>query len=103
MRAKKASRPLPSAKFEIWPPLCAWLSRETQPGRGKGKGENEMHTPGPWTLDIFGDDKPRGISGEDGLTIAIFDDRVIPSIANARLIASAPALLEACRKIDAIG
>lgn len=51
------------------------------------------HTPGPWTLDLTG----KGLRGADGH--AVFDDYADRSnaetLANARLIASAPDLLAA--------
>lgn len=56
------------------------------------------HTPGPWTVNGFG--------GEfvviarllpDGVAVSAHTSKRIDEIANARLIAAAPDLLEACR------
>ena len=58
--------------------------------------ENQKHTPGPWRYEY----EP-GYCGEliapDGMTIAAFDDEPRPN--DARLIAAAPELLEALRRI----
>lgn len=62
------------------------------------------HTPGPWTVDIDGEFEGFiNVYGGDSLEILVkgtlSDERSDDeSIANARLIAAAPDLLEACKR-----
>jgi len=54
------------------------------------------HTPGPWKTDQFGD-----IETEGGIAIATTELLTVRDMANARLIAAAPELLEALYDVDA--
>jgi len=56
------------------------------------------HTPGPWIV-MLSEDKPYAIlpAGRHG-TICQFSDVYMDQEANARLIAAAPDLLEACEE-----
>ncbi len=60
------------------------------------------HTPGPWSDMVFGDGC--SVYGADGLHVAMTHGRDGngEEVANARLIASAPALLEALRAFVAL-
>lgn len=54
------------------------------------------HTPGPWKVDPKHDEH---VITEDSLTVASMDIFRPDALANARLIAAAPELLEAARAI----
>lgn len=55
------------------------------------------HTPGPWTVKIFPD---KAIVSAPRETITCFDEQPVSDItaANARLIAAAPAMLQALKE-----
>jgi hypothetical protein len=59
------------------------------------------HTPGPWIMTIINAQRQFEIHAEDGTLVALATpvDRhgVFKTQANARLIAAAPELLEACK------
>ena len=62
------------------------------------------HTPGPWTANGADVAKPYYINGPDGEVIVNGSNEEYGVIgrANARLIAAAPELLEACMTADSI-
>ena len=61
---------------------------------------NEKHAPGPWGIGRFGNSRYSGwtvqVPGEPYLHVVNHSDR---SEANARLIAAAPELLAACKRM----
>jgi len=68
--------------------------------------EGGKHTPGPWSFD-YGTVPPDGpgtyadiyVDGGDTI-IAHFNNQIVEGLANARLIAAAPAMLEALTKVS---
>jgi hypothetical protein len=89
--------------YQPFPPF-----RVEKCGGGEGQGENNMteHTPGPWI--ICGDNKDL-IGADDGkmMIVQLLTYHVVPewerskkeNLANARLIAAAPELLDALRSL----
>jgi len=61
---------------------------------------NVAHTPGPWRLTPYSSIVGRGVVANGGIVIATIHGDPHPSAeANARLIATAPELLEALREL----
>ncbi len=85
------------------------VKREREPVVDKGGEEVSKHTPGPWeylTETTYAGDYPYGVGhkvkmGNELLTISCHgygaDEFFEEAAANARLIAAAPDLLEACK------
>lgn len=64
----------------------------------KTETKNAKHTPGPWAFNPSGPTTGAAIMGPDGELIgSAFGRPISKSQANARLMASAPELLEACK------
>jgi len=66
------------------------------------------HTPGPWTFGHWGNDfwvgtQPNGLSGKVARVLWGMGEGVEEGRENARLISSAPDLLDALREIASIG
>jgi len=64
-----------------------------------------MHTPGPWTIDDTREYLDKACVRHNGIVVCSFLDRcgfAKEGKANARLIAAAPDLLEACKRLLAV-